>query len=399
MIGSYKGGVMAQQALVNPSLLAWARERAQMSIDALSDKLQSKPERISAWENGNQRPTFKQAQKLAKTLHVPFGYLFLSKPPQETLPIPDLRTIADRQNASLSLEFRDLLNDIKRKQQWYREYALENDESAFEFFGIANIEQNIQDVAHSIRNALGLTSIARGKCRTTEEYLKFLTEKIEAIGVLVMRNSIVGNNTHRALNVHEFRGFAIGDRYAPLIFMNSSDANSAKIFTLIHELAHLWIAQSGISDIDLDKTTDNRTEKFCNAVSAEVLTPQDEFLRFWDFNAGMGENCSKEASLFKVSTFVTARRAYDLGLVDAGTFYDYYRQESENFEQIRQHRRDQQTGGGSYYANVRVRNGSRFSSAVISSALEGRIPYREAAALLNINASKIAEFSKELGIR
>jgi Zn-dependent peptidase ImmA (M78 family) len=216
---------------------------------------------------------------------------------------------------------------------------------------------------------------------------------------LVMRNSIVGNNTHRALNVHEFRGFAMGDRYAPLIFMNSSDANSAKIFTLIHELAHLWIAQSGISDIDLDKTSDNRTEKFCNSVSAEVLTPQDEFLRFWDFHVSIGENCSKEASLFRVSTFVTARRAHDLGLVDAGTFYDYYRQESENFEQIRQHRRDQQTGGGSYYANVRVRNGSRFSSAVISSALEGRIPYREAAMLLNINASKIAEFSKELGIR
>lgn len=389
---------MAQQALVNPSLLAWARERAQMSIDVLSAKLTSQPDRIKAWENGEQKPTFKQAQKLAKTLHIPFGYLFLSKPPIEVLPIPDLRTIADQQTSTITPEFRDLLGDIKRKQEWYKDYVIENDEPPFEFFGIANTDQSIQDVANSIRNALELTSEQRNKLHTQEEYLRFLTEKTEALGVLVMRNSIVGSNPHRHLNVGEFRGFTMGDRNAPLIFINSSDANSAKVFTLIHELTHLWIAKSGISDVDLDKSPDNQTEKFCNIVSAEVLTPQSEFLHAWDFKGSIEENCSKISSIFKVSTFVVARRAYDLGLVDTGVFHEYYRNESENFEKIRQQKRKKQNGG-SYYANVRVRNGNRFSRAVLISALEGRLLYRDAAALLNINPSKIIELSKEIGIK
>lgn len=386
------------QALITPDVLTWARERAQINIDALSHKLSTKAERIEAWERGESKPTFKQAQALAQKLHIPFGYLFLSAPPVEKLPIPDLRTIGDNEPDTISPAFRDLLNEVKRKQTWYREYAIKNGEEPFDYLGTFSLYDGIEEVAESIKKALSLKANERKKCSTKEAYLKLLTEKIEAVGVLVMRNSIVGSNTNRPLNVAEFRGFAMSDDYAPLIFLNSSDANSAKIFTLMHELAHLWIDQSGISSVDLHAVENNKIEKFCNAVSAEVLAPTNEFHTIWQQHRDLIDNTIATAQYFKVSTFVTARRAWDLKLITANTFFEFYKQESKRFEQQRQQKRSDSKGGGSYYANIRVRNGTKFSEAVVVSALEGKLPYREAAGFLNINSSSLRKFSQEMGV-
>ncbi len=387
------------QALITPDVLMWARDRAQMSIDALSAKLPTKAERLEAWEKGDLKPTFKQAQKLAHALHIPFGYLFLSAPPEETLPIPDLRTIGDNEPETISPAFRDLLNDVKRKQSWYRDYAIENGEEPFAYLGKFSAESSVGDVANSITEALSLNAAERAMCRDRAAYFKLLTEKIEAIGVLVMRNSIVGSNTHRPLSVQEFRGFAISDEYAPLIFINSSDANSAKIFTLIHELAHLWIDESGISSVDLAKADNNTTEKFCNAVSAEVLVPGNEFSEIWDNHLVLVENAITTATLFKVSTFVTARRAWDMNLIDARAFFSYYREANEQFEEIRQKKRSESQGGGNPFANTWSRNGKRFSKAVSEAALSGTLLLRDAGAMLNMNPNNVIEFAENLGVK
>lgn len=390
---------MAQQALITPDVLAWARDRAQMSIDALSIKLLTKTERIEAWEKGEQKPTFNQAQKLARVLHIPFGYLFLSAPPEEKLPIPDLRTIGDTEPETITLAFRDLLNDVKRKQSWYRDYAIENEEEPFACLGKFSVNDGVMEVSASISEALSLTASDRAKCRDKDAYLKLLTEKIEALGILVMRNSVVGSNTSRSLNVHEFRGFAISDTYAPLIFMNSSDANSAKIFTLIHELVHLWIDESGISSVDLSKADNNTTEKFCNAVSAEVLVPKDEFSKRWDNQQDVVENAITTAQYFKVSTFVTARRAWNLGFIDEKTFSAYYREASEQFEVIRQKRRAESQRRGNPYANTWSRNGKRFSRAVAEAALNQSLLLRDAGAMLNMNPNNVLGFAIKLGVK
>ena len=390
---------MAQQALITPDVLAWARDRAQMSIDALSARLPTKAERVEAWEKGELKPTFNQAQKLARVLHIPFGYLFLSAPPEEKLPIPDLRTIGDNEPETITPVFRDLLNDVKRKQAWYRDYAIENGEEPFAYLGKFSVHNGVIEVSDSIREALSLTAFDHTKCRDKDAYLKLLTEKIEALGVLVMRNSVVGSNTSRSLNVHEFRGFAISDTYAPLIFINSSDANSAKIFTLIHELAHLWIDESGISSVDLSEADNNDTEKFCNAISAEVLVPKGEFSKRWDNQQDVVENAIATAQYFKVSTFVTARRAWNLGFIDAKTFFAYYREASEQFEEIRQKRRAESQGGGNPYANTWSRNGKRFSRAVAEAALSQSVLLRDAGAMLNMNPNNVLDFANKLGVK
>lgn len=386
------------QALITPDVLTWARERAHISIDVLSAKLSTKVERLEAWEKGDLRPTFKQAQTLAQKLHIPFGYLFLSEPPIEKLPIPDLRTLKDQEPEKISPEFRDLVNDVKRKQTWYREYAMENGEEPFRYLGSFSIKNTIEEVAQSIREALRLDNSKTGKRYNRDTYLKLLTEKIEVLGVLVMRNSIVGSNTHRPLDVKEFRGFAMSDSYAPIIFLNASDANSAKIFTLMHELAHLWIDRSGISLVDLDDANNNEVEKFCNAVSAEVLVPRNEFKEIWNKQLDLIENAITTAQYFNVSTFVTARRAWDLGFINASDFFNYYKEETERFEQLRLKKRATSKGGGNPYANTRVRNGTIFSEAVVVSALEGRLAYRDASNLLSIGSGMLHKFAQEIGV-
>lgn len=387
------------QALITPDVLSWARQRAHISIDALATKLKKTPEHLRAWESGDSKPTFKQAQTLALKLHIPFGYLFLSEPPKEKLPIPDLRTIGDDGVDEVSPAFKDLLNDIKRKQSWYRDYVIESGENKFAYLGQFSLTDGVQRVADSIRESLNYTPKDRLKCYTTDDYFKLLTKKIEDIGVLVMRNSVVGSNTSRQLKVSEFRGFAIADEYAPLIFVNSSDANSAKIFTLIHELAHLWINESGISSVDLSKEDENKTEKFCNAVSAEVLVPKDMFVSKWDKSKDVASNATVTAGFFKVSTFVTARRAKELNLIDAGTFFSYYQQANEEFERINKNKREEKSSGGNPYATTWSRNGKRFSRAVVESALGQNLLLRDAGKLLNMNPNNIILFSKKLGVK
>jgi len=386
------------EALISPNVLTWARERADFTIDMLSDKLHTKVEKLKAWENGELKPTFKQAQDVAKKLHIPFGYLFLKQPPKEKIPLPDLRTLGNKEPESITPNFRDLLNEVKRKQEWYRDYAMDSGEEPFLYLGKFGIQDEVNAVAHSITKALNITVSERKKIKNRTEYLKFLTHKIENLGVLVMRNSIVGSNTHRQLNVEEFRGFAISDSYAPLIFLNSSDANSAKIFTLIHELAHLWIDKSGISSVELDEINNNQIEMFCNAVSAEVLVPKSDFLALWDESEYFEDNIIVTANYFKVSTFVTARRAFDSGVIDKITFLTYYKRESERFEQRRRYDKKENKGGGNYYDTTRTRLGNRFSQAVIVSALEGKILYRDAGDLLNINPSNLTSFAKNMKV-
>ncbi|UEM07807.1 helix-turn-helix domain-containing protein (plasmid) [Skermanella rosea] len=90
------------KALVSPEMLRWARERVALSIDVLAQKLGTKPEKLTAWGEGGSQPTFRQAEKIAAVLHVPFGFLFLPEPPEEKLPIPDLRRHDDARSEELS---------------------------------------------------------------------------------------------------------------------------------------------------------------------------------------------------------------------------------------------------------------------------------------------------------
>jgi Zn-dependent peptidase ImmA (M78 family)/DNA-binding XRE family transcriptional regulator len=386
------------EALVNPDILKWARERANLAIDGLADKLGLNSDKLLSWETGEARPSFSQAQKVARIVHIPFGYLFLSTPPIETIPIPDFRTVGDYAFSEPSAEFRDLLSDVIRKWQWFKDYVQELKHPSLPFVGKFKTSAAPEDVATDISTTLDLDDNLRESVRSWEEFLRKVIERADERGILIMRSGIVGNNTHRPLFVDEFRGFNISDSFAPLVFINGKDAKAAQIFTLAHELAHLWIGESGISNVSLGKkeiNTGNNVEKYCNIVAAELLVPKTKFLSAWNTGLNLDENAEQLVRYFRVSNIVIARRALDLGLTKWSNFMEFYEKQKDRWHHVQ----TDKDSGGDFHLTLRSRNGAMFSRAVLSSAYEGRLLFRDAAKLLGINVGVLEKFAQKIKVK
>lgn len=385
-------------AQITPSMLAWARQRAQLAPDRLAQRLQVRTERVLCWEEGSEQPTFRQAQQLAHLLNVPFGYLFLALPPDEHLPIPDLRTVGSRTPAEVSADLRDVLADALQKQAWYHDDLREQGAAPLPFVGKFTPDAPTATIAADITATLRLTLADRKTAGDSDGFLNLLVVRAEAAGVWVMRSGIVGNNTARRLDVQEFRGFAISDPIAPLVFINSRDARRAQSFTLVHELAHIWLGASGISDAELSTASNalpTAIERRCNAVAAEVLAPEGLVRERWRPEQSLASNAQQLATLCRVSTVVVARRAADLGFVTWDEFRSYYQQQRTAWQEQTRTR----DGGPSYYSTVPVRNGERFTEAVLRGALEQRLLLRDAGVLLNIHPAKLTRLAQAIGIQ
>lgn len=380
-------------ARITPELLRWARERRKISIDTLAKKVGIAPSAMEAWEKGEARPTFRQALVLAHKLSVPFGYLYLSAPPKEELPLADFRTVAGAPPRKPSPDFLDVLHDVLRKQQWYRDYLKSQGAPPVEFIGRFGVQDEPRAIAADIRKTLGINDQLRKECKSWEQFLSKLIRMAENNSILVLRSSIVGSNTHRHLDVEEFRGFAISDRFAPLVFINSADARVAQIFTLAHELAHLWLGQTGISNPDYTQRSAQQrhiVDRLSDKIAAEVLVPADDFVKCWASSLTLQENIERLASRYRVSSFVILRRAYELNEVSQDEFKATYnsllkRAKSKGVE-----------GGGDFYVTLLSRNSLPLTATLLAAAAEGKIPQREAAGLLNIRVTKLEDVGNHI---
>lgn len=377
-------------AHINPALLRWARERVGLDVEAAARAASLSSDQIDQWERGESRPTFRQAQTIALALHAPFGYLFLDAPPAELLPLPDLRTAAGVPVARPSVDLLETVRMALQRQAWFIEYQVEQGAPELPFVGRQTTNADPKRVAADIRRVLGI-DIEQGQ-RTWETYFRELIDAAEHAGVLVMRSGIVGNNTHRKLDVSEFRGFAVSHPLAPVVFINSADAPAARLFTLMHELAHVWLGSSGVSHAAPGET--RREEAFCNAVAGEFLVPADVLRQEWPTVLGDSAEPAARAALlaqrFHVSALVVMRRAHDLGLIDRATFTRHYVDALAAF-------RNEGGGGGNFYRNAGAKNSARFARAVVAEALSGRLLLREAGALLGVQPAKVRTFADALG--
>ncbi len=316
------------QAHINPAVLRWARGRMGMDIGAAATAAGVKPEQLARWETGDDLPTFRQAQNMAQALHAPFGFFFLPQAPEDEPLLPDLRTVGGRPVGTPSVNLLDTVKQALQRQAWYVEYQQEQGLAALPFVGKFRLDASPLAVAADIRAVLGV-ELEHGQ-RKWDDYQRDLVQGAEQAGVLVMRSGMVGNNTHRKLDVSEFRGFAISHAVAPVVFINSADAPTARLFTLMHELAHIWFGSSGISNGD---TANARQEEIaCNAVAGEFLAPAVVFRRLW--TGGEKDLPVRFAALaqrFHVSQLVIARRALDLGLMDRESYNNFYLTELERF--------------------------------------------------------------------
>lgn len=375
---------------VKPTLLRWAMERAGYDERGLAPRFPSLP----AWERGEQRPTFKQLEAFARATHTPFGFLFLPEPPEEPLPIPDLRTVKHRP-ARPSPDLLDTIYAMQRRQDWLREERVEGEVEPLEFVGNARLNDEPMAVGLEMRRAVGLGDGWAGDVPSWQEAVSELRRRIEGLGVMAVINGIVGNNTHRKLDVEEFRGFALTDRYAPLIFVNGADAKSAQMFTLAHELAHVWLGSEGegISGFEGIFPGDSRIEEFCNQAAAEFLVPARELRERWRDVKGVSDPFERVARHFKVSPVVAGRRAMDLRLVNRDTFFAFYDAYTK-----RERRQARAAGGGDFYNNQNTRVGAAFAASVIRAAMGGRLSFKEAYDLTGLRGGAFQEYARRLGM-
>lgn len=294
---------------INPDLLRWACERAGLTTRIVAQRI---PQLLS-WENGIKTPTLKQLEHFAAHVHVPIGYLFLNTPPVEETPIPDFRTTENFRIGHPSPDLLDTIYLCQQRQEWYREFALTMHESPSSYVGSVTLNDSIKDVAKHIRHVLKFDIEIRRDLSTWEDALRQFIAQADEAGILVMVSGVVGNNNNRKLNHEEFRGFALSDPLSPLIFINGADTKSAQMFTLAHELAHIWLGKTALSDSSPITLPTNTIENWCNRVAAEMLVPEDFLYQEFKPDSDLSDQTTRLARLFKVSTLVILRRIYDLG--------------------------------------------------------------------------------------
>jgi len=374
---------------VQPELLRWACERVGAErAEELRNKFQ-----LDRWERGEAKPTLKQLENFAKAAHAPIGYFFLPEPPEERIPIPDLRTIRNEGISHPSPELLDTIYAMQRRQGWLREELIECDAEPLDFVGSARPKDDPQGVGHEMRRMVGLEDGWAAEIRTWREAVGELRRAMEELGVMAVVNGVVGNNTHRKLDVEEFRGFVLSDEYAPLIFVNGADAKSAQMFTLVHELAHIWLGESALTDTGLTSQPSQQIESWCDRAAAEFLVPARELNAYWRDARREEAPFEVIARRFKVSPIVAGRRSMDLRLVGRETFFAFYE------EYIARERTQRSApGGGDFYNNQNTRVGERFAVQVILAAKSGRVSFKEAYDLTGLRGGAFQEYANRLGV-
>lgn len=387
------------RAPVNPQMLSWARQRVGLERDDLVRRFKKLPE----WEAGAMKPTLKQLESFARTVHVPVGYFFLDELPKEESPIPDFRTVAGQPVTDPSPDLLEMIYACQERQSWYRDFALATQEPELDFIGSAHVSMRPEETAEAMRETLGLDLSTSKRLSDTDTLLRLLTKQAEDAGVLVMGSGIVASNTRRVLDTNEFRGFALADPLAPLIFINRTDSKTGQMFTLAHELAHLWLGASALSNVNSESKSEisdqRREESWCNKVAAELLVPitglRERINESLQQHEELAETLSRLEKIFKVSKLVLLRRLFDASYLDREDFETAWEKELMRLNASKQPKNT----GGDFRRTTLSRVGRKFAEALIINTLEGQTLYRDAFQMLGLSgAETFKNLARELDV-
>lgn len=372
---------------ISEPVLRWALERS-----GRFEAVQRKFPKLSEWLRGQSRPTLHQFEALARATSTPLGYLFLPEPPDERLPIPLFRTRGSDLLRRPSPDLLETVQTMERRQAWMRDYLIEQGVEPLAFVRSAQIADEPENLARQIRRPLGLDERWAAGQPTWTAALRELQRKMEEAGFLVIVSGIVGNNTRRKLDPSEFRGFVLVDEYAPLVFVNGADGKAAQMFTLAHELAHVWFGSSAAFDLRELQPADDETEQACNQVAAEFLVPAEALRTFWPSVRQAPERYQAVARQFKVSEIVATRRALDLQLLTKREFLDFY----QAYQERERRTAGQGQEGGDFYVTQNLRIGRRFAEGVVRAVGEGKLLYRDAYRLTGLHGRTFEQYAKFL---
>lgn len=388
---------MADKAFITPNILKWARESAKMSEETAAAKVSVTVDKLQEWENGASQPTIIQAQTLAKSYKRPFAMFFLPEIPRDFQPLQDFRKSGSKTLTTSSIF---IIREIQQKQAWISDAYAENDGIKLPFVGRFTINDNPQVVAQDILETL---DIHPANYRS-ETPIKEWIDAVETKGIFVSRTSFI--HSKLKLNSDELQGFAISDPYAPFIFVNSEDWNAPQLFTLLHELAHIWIAETGISN-DVEPEIKNKekfhpVELFCNEVAANALMPKDIVINFGTQIYQNSKEVFKAAKLLGVSSFALIVRALNLGLISIPVYQKLKEQAEIDFarylkrEAEKKVKQKDNPGGPNYFLLQLNRNSRLFTQTVLDAFRGGSIEPTLASNLLNVQINKFQKLEAQL---
>ena len=390
---------MANKAYITAKVFKWARESAKMTEEIAASKVAVPIEKFKEWENGNDYPTIRQAQKLAKAYRRPFALFFLPDVPNDFQPLQDFRKAGSKELSTPSIF---IIREIQQKQAWIRDVNEESNENKVSFIGKYSIKDNPKIVAQDILNELNINPFNYTSNNPILEWI----DKAESNGVFISRSSFI--HPRLKLDSNEIQGFAIADSYAPFVFINSDDWNAPQLFTLVHELAHLWISETGISN-DIEPSIKNINEYnpielFCNEVAANALIPI-EFIENLDDKAfDHAKEVFKNAKSIGVSSFALLVRALNLNIISFSVYnnlkhqadieYNEFLKREEN-KKLKQKQKEKK-GGPNYFLLLLNRNSRLFTQTVLDAFHGGAIEPSLASNLLNVQVNKFPKLEAQM---
>jgi len=370
---------MRSEVNVNINMITWAIARAGYELDTFTIKFP----KIQKWLDGEKKPTVKQLEDFSKKVYLPFGYLFLPEPPKEKLPIPFFRSEGKR-TEKVSVNVYDSILLMQQRQDWLKGYLQDNDFPKLPFVGKFRNNTDVKNIVADIRRTLGLPENWASNFRTWQEALDYLVLHIEDKDIITVFNGVVENNVYRKISVDECRGFVLVDEMAPFMFINNADWKSAQMFSIVHELAHIWTGHSAGFDFRRLQPADDPNEKLCDKVAAEFLVPEITFNEVWNKKKSIGY----AARFFKVSEIVIARRALDTGKINRQQFFAFY----EDYSNREYTKKEKQSFGGDFYATTRKRLGITFATHINNAVKSGSLLYRDAYKLTSLKGDTFHNF-------
>ena len=326
-------------------------------------------DQLNAWKTGEKQPTLKQLEAMSRKTRIPFGYFLLQTPPDEDIALAEYRTVGSKKSQKPSRELIDILDQMTAIQDWMREELKREQSDATSFVGSCSLHDSTGEIARRIRDDLALkTNWYRGG-KNAEDNFNRLRSTLAQHGLLIFTGGKIGANTHRPLDVNEFRAFTLIDTHAPLIFINTTDTANGRLFSLLHETVHVWLGKNSL--FNNPEWSDERVsllEQKCNAVAAELLVPAADFSEVWDSSIPVEDMIGQAARHFRCSEAVILRRAYTTKKIPRNLYTRMLAFQKEQWEQTKAHKKK---SGGDFYKTLLSNLDHRFLAALERSVIQG----------------------------
>ena len=351
---------------------------------------------LNAWKTGEKQPTLKQLEAMSKKTHIPFGYFLLQTPPDEDIALAEYRTVGSKKRQKPSRELIDILDQMTAIQDWMRDDLKREQSDALPLVGSCSLHDSATKIAQRIRDALALRTNWYRKESSAEANFNRIRNMLTQHGVLVFTGSKIGANTHRTLDIREFRAFTLVDAYAPLIFINTTDTANGRLFSLLHETVHVWLGKNSLfNNPEWSNEHVSLLEQKCNAVAAELLVPAADFSEIWESSIPVENLIEGAARHFRCSKAVILRRAYEMKRIPRDVYARMLALQKERWEHAKAQKK--KSSGGDFYNTLLSNLDHRFLAALERSVIQGNTQDTDAYRLTATNRKTYREALERMG--